>query len=161
MGVLLACSPAIRRSDRQSCRIVWTGASESALTSPSSRTQLPSVGSACVDLAARPDLEGAASTTTRPLCTRSIRRWWQQQMGRPVYQDATTLLITADAGGSNGARLRLWKWELQLLAVGVGTAVAGRLDLIRFRGHLLKGDYDVHNGRNAGEGSTGPSTLHR
>lgn len=37
-------------------------------------------------------------------------------MGHPVYQDATSVLITADAGGSNGARLRLWKWELQQLA---------------------------------------------
>ena len=42
--------------------------------------------------------------------------------GRPVYQDATTLLITADAGGSNGARLRLWKWELQPLANRTGLA---------------------------------------
>jgi hypothetical protein len=37
-------------------------------------------------------------------------------MGRPVYPEATELLITADAGGSNGPRIRLWKWELQRLA---------------------------------------------
>ena len=54
--------------------------------------------------------------------TRSIRRWWQH-MGRPVYRDATTLPITADAGGSNGARLRLWKWELQQLATRTGLAI--------------------------------------
>jgi hypothetical protein len=44
-------------------------------------------------------------------------------MGRPVYADATTLLITADAGGSNGARLRLWKWELQQLADRTGLTI--------------------------------------
>ncbi len=54
--------------------------------------------------------------------TRSIRRWWQH-MGRPVYRDATTLPITADAGGSNGARLRLWQWELQQLATRTGLAI--------------------------------------
>jgi hypothetical protein len=43
--------------------------------------------------------------------------------GRPVYADAATLLITADAGGSNGARLRLWKWELQQLADRTGLTI--------------------------------------
>src|SRR6266540_6339438 len=37
-------------------------------------------------------------------------------MGRPRYRRARSLLITADSGGSNGARVRLWKWELQRLA---------------------------------------------
>src|SRR3970040_1741174 len=41
-------------------------------------------------------------------------------MGRSGYPDATELLITADAGGSNGSRLRLWKWELQKLADETG-----------------------------------------
>jgi hypothetical protein len=59
---------------------------------------------------------------TATFAVRSIRRWWQH-MGRPVYQDATTLLITADAGGSNGARLRLWKWELQQLANRTGLTI--------------------------------------
>jgi len=59
---------------------------------------------------------------TATFAVRSIRRWWRQ-MGRPVYQDATTLLITADAGGSNGARLRLWKWELQQLANRTGLSI--------------------------------------
>jgi hypothetical protein len=59
---------------------------------------------------------------TATFAVRSIRRWWRQ-MGRPVYQDATTLLITADAGGSNGARLRLWKWELQQLANRTGLTI--------------------------------------
>ena len=45
----------------------------------------------------------------------SIRHWWQR-MGRSAYLDATTLYITADAGGSNGYRSRSWKHELQKLA---------------------------------------------
>jgi hypothetical protein len=59
---------------------------------------------------------------TATFAVRSIRRWWQH-LGRPVYQDARTLLITADAGGSNGARLRLWKWELQQLANRTGLTI--------------------------------------
>src|SRR6266545_1054454 len=45
----------------------------------------------------------------------SIRGWWRTE-GRRIYPDAKTILITADGGGSNGVRLRLWKWELQKLA---------------------------------------------
>lgn len=45
----------------------------------------------------------------------SIRGWWRRE-GRRLYPEATSLLITADAGGSNGYRLRLWKMELQKLA---------------------------------------------
>ena len=45
----------------------------------------------------------------------SIRGWWRFE-GRQLYPDADTLLITADGGGSNGSRLRLWKLELQALA---------------------------------------------
>ena len=45
----------------------------------------------------------------------TIRRWWRE-LGRKAYPEADTLLITADSGGSNGARLRLWKWELQRFA---------------------------------------------
>jgi len=59
---------------------------------------------------------------TDTFAARSIQRWWRH-MGRPVYADATTLLITADAGGSNGARLRLWKWELQQLATRTGLTI--------------------------------------
>jgi hypothetical protein len=53
----------------------------------------------------------------------SIRRWWHC-IGRPVYPKATRLLITADAGGSNGPRLRLWKVELQKLAEETGLWIA-------------------------------------
>jgi transposase len=52
---------------------------------------------------------------TATFAVRTIGRWWRQ-MGRPRYRRARSLLITADAGGSNGPRLRLWKWELQRLA---------------------------------------------
>jgi len=45
----------------------------------------------------------------------SIRQWWTM-MGRRAYPEATALLITADAGGSNGYRSRVWKTELQRLA---------------------------------------------
>jgi hypothetical protein len=45
----------------------------------------------------------------------SIRRWWQE-MGSPRFADAGSILITADGGGSNGSRLRLWKVELQKFA---------------------------------------------
>ena len=59
---------------------------------------------------------------TASFAVRTIRRWWQK-MGRPRYQRARSLLITADAGGSNGARVRLWKWELQQLANRTGLAI--------------------------------------
>jgi hypothetical protein len=45
----------------------------------------------------------------------SIRGWWRAE-GRKIYPDAKTILITADGGGSNGWRLRLWKLELQKFA---------------------------------------------
>ena len=60
---------------------------------------------------------------TGAFAVESIRRWWTT-MGRPLYPDATRLLVTADAGGSNGARLRLWKWELQRLADETGMEIA-------------------------------------
>ena len=52
----------------------------------------------------------------------SIRGWWRSE-GRRLYPEATSLLITADAGGSNGYRLRLWKRELQKLADETGLAI--------------------------------------
>jgi len=45
----------------------------------------------------------------------TVRRWWYT-MGAPRFPDASGMLITADGGGSNGSRLRLWKVELQTLA---------------------------------------------
>ena len=52
---------------------------------------------------------------TAEFAVESIRRWWRS-MGREAYPKATRLQITADSGGSNGSRLRLWKLELQKLA---------------------------------------------
>jgi len=52
---------------------------------------------------------------TAEFAVETIRRWWRW-MGRNYYPQARRLLITADAGGSNGSRLRLWKTEVQNLA---------------------------------------------
>jgi hypothetical protein len=60
---------------------------------------------------------------TSAFAVESIRRWWRS-MGRSNYPDARTLLITADGGGSNGSRVRLWKLELQRLASETGLRIA-------------------------------------
>ncbi len=56
---------------------------------------------------------------TAAFAVNAIRRWWRD-MGRRVYPKAASLRITADSGGSNGSRLRLWKWELQKFADETG-----------------------------------------
>jgi Rhodopirellula transposase DDE domain len=60
---------------------------------------------------------------TAAFAVESIRRWWRW-MGRHSYPQAKRLLITADSGGSNGARVRLWKWELQQLANETGLEIS-------------------------------------
>ncbi len=60
---------------------------------------------------------------TASFAVHTIRRWWKL-MGRAAYAGANSLLITADAGGSNGSRLRLWKWELQQFATRSGLSIA-------------------------------------
>ena len=60
---------------------------------------------------------------TAAFAVESIRRWWHG-CGSTRYPNATKLLITADCGGSNGARLRLWKRELQVLADELGIAIS-------------------------------------
>ena len=60
---------------------------------------------------------------TAAFAVESIRRWWRW-MGRQSYPQAKRLLITADSGGSNGARVRLWKWELQQLATETGLEIS-------------------------------------
>ena len=60
---------------------------------------------------------------TAAFAVESIRRWWRT-MGRRAYPRATSLLITADSGGSNAARTRLWKWELQKLATQTGMSIS-------------------------------------
>jgi Rhodopirellula transposase DDE domain len=59
---------------------------------------------------------------TPAFATAAIGQWWEQ-MGRPTYPMATELLITADGGGSNGSRARLWKVELQRLANATGLRI--------------------------------------
>jgi transposase len=52
---------------------------------------------------------------TAEFAVATIRRWWRE-MGQPLYPQARRLLITADCGGSNGYRVRLWRFALQQLA---------------------------------------------
>lgn len=59
---------------------------------------------------------------TAQFATETIRRWWCE-MGKPVYPNADRLLVTADAGGSNGYRCRLWKVALQDLADVIGLRI--------------------------------------
>src|SRR5215218_7515164 len=59
---------------------------------------------------------------TAAFAVESIRRWWRD-LGRPRYPTATRLLITADCGGRNGVRVRLWKRELQGFADETGLSV--------------------------------------
>ena len=59
---------------------------------------------------------------TATFAVNTIRRWWRE-MGRTAYGKARSLLILADSGGSNGSRLRLWKWELQRLANDTGFTI--------------------------------------
>src|SRR6266436_6431753 len=59
---------------------------------------------------------------TAAFAVQSIRSWWNQ-VGEQQYPKAKRLLISADGGGSNGSRVRLWKWELQQLADETGLAI--------------------------------------
>jgi len=59
---------------------------------------------------------------TAAFAVATIRRWWEQA-GRAAYPHATRLLVTADAGGSNGYRVRAWKTQLARLAAETGLGV--------------------------------------
>lgn len=59
---------------------------------------------------------------TATFAVESIRRWWYT-MGKEVYSTAGEILITADGGGSNGSRVRLWKVELQRLSDELGCPI--------------------------------------
>ena len=59
---------------------------------------------------------------TAHFAVNAIRSWWNR-LGRPAYGGTGQLLITADAGGSNSPRTRLWKWELQRLANRTGLTI--------------------------------------
>ncbi|MHB1606269.1 MAG: ISAzo13 family transposase [Leptospirales bacterium] len=59
---------------------------------------------------------------TASFAVATVRRWWFS-MGQALYPEAKELTITADGGGSNGSRVRLWKWELQRLADELGMPI--------------------------------------
>ena len=63
------------------------------------------------------------SADTAQFAVASIRNWWYM-MGKERYPHAPQLLITADGGGSNGSRNRLWKTELQALANEIGLKIS-------------------------------------
>ena len=63
------------------------------------------------------------SADTSVFAVESIRRWWLS-MGKESYPNATKLLITADGGGSNGSRVKLWKTELQRFADETGLKIS-------------------------------------
>ena len=63
------------------------------------------------------------SADTAAFAVESIRRWWLS-MAQEKYPAATKLLITADGGGSNGSRVRLWKTELQNFANETGLEIS-------------------------------------
>ena len=74
---------------------------------------------------------------TAAFAVQTICRWWQE-IGRARYPEATELVITADGGGSNGYRVRLWKRELQRLADETGIAILSvPLFLVDPKGDLL------------------------
>jgi len=60
---------------------------------------------------------------TSEFAVESIRRWWRK-MGSHCYPDAKRLLITADGGGSNASRCRLWKWCLSELSREIGLEIS-------------------------------------
>jgi hypothetical protein len=59
---------------------------------------------------------------TAAFAVESIRRWWYR-LGQARYPNAKRMVVTADCGGSNGVRVRLWKRELQRLANEIGVAI--------------------------------------
>ena len=59
---------------------------------------------------------------TAAFAVNSIRRWWRA-MGRAAYPGVRSLLVVADSGGSNGSRVRLWKWQLHKFAGETGLTI--------------------------------------
>lgn len=62
------------------------------------------------------------SADTAAFAVESIRKWWYAE-GAAAYRDASQIILTADCGGSNGYRNRLWKYELQRFADEIGKAI--------------------------------------
>ena len=75
------------------------------------------------DIAAnRGFVSAGTSCGTGAFAVNALRLWWQEE-GAARYPDATRLLVTADSGGSNGARCRLWKDQLAALAAETGLRI--------------------------------------
>ena len=75
------------------------------------------------DMAANPGwVAVGVDNDTAAFAVQTIRRWWRE-VGRIRYPLARRLVITADGGGSNGSRVRLWKLELQRLADELGLSI--------------------------------------
>jgi hypothetical protein len=67
-------------------------------------------------------VEVGSDHDTAAFAVNATRRWWET-IGQQRYPDATRLMITADAGGSNGYRNKLWKVELAKLAAETGLEI--------------------------------------
>ena len=67
-------------------------------------------------------VSGGCDHDTASFAVARLRRWWRA-VGPVLYPQAYQLLICADSGGSNGSRVRLWKWELQQFANETGVSV--------------------------------------
>jgi hypothetical protein len=84
---------------------------------------------------------------TAAFAVATLRRWWQQ-VGRAVYPEAERLLVCADAGGSNGDRVRAWKTQLARLAEETGLGdhclppAAGGLQVEPDRASAVQRDLD-------------------
>ena len=63
------------------------------------------------------------SSDTAQFAVNTIRSWWYT-MGKDRYPDCKNIMITADGGGSNGSRNRLWKFELQKLATEINKSIS-------------------------------------
>jgi hypothetical protein len=68
-------------------------------------------------------VSAGVTSDTAAFAVNTIRRWWLT-MGCTTYSSAKRLMITADGGGSNGTRVRLWKMELQKLAGETGLPIS-------------------------------------
>lgn len=79
-----------------------------------------------------------ADHDTSAFAVNTVRSWWQA-MGRGAYPEAARLLITADGGGSNGYRTRLWKTELAQVAAETGLPITVC--------HLPPGTFEVEQDR--------------
>ncbi len=108
------------------------------------------------------------SHDTAEFAVNTIRTWWKR-LGRRRYPRARSLLIAADGGGSNGTRVRLWKWELQKFAnrtgltitvchLPPGTSKWNKIEHRLFSFRIVAGRYDVEHPRRFEpyEGSTLP-----